>query len=175
MRRLLLLRHAKAAQPSLGGRDYERALTGRGREDARRIGDLLAVRGLVPDLVIYSSAERTRETAEIVATNWPKRVKAVAERGLYEATRQSMLLRIRAAPDGAGVTLIVGHNPSIGELAVQLAGGGAREDRSRMADAFPTCGLAVLDFPTEHWANVAPHAARLVRFVTPADLELRGA
>jgi phosphohistidine phosphatase len=51
MRRLLLLRHAKAAPPA-GGDDHERALTDRGREDGRRIGDLIAARGLVPDLLI---------------------------------------------------------------------------------------------------------------------------
>ena len=174
MHRLLLLRHAKAA-PFAGGEDYERALTDKGREDARRIGDLIAARGLVPDLVIYSSAERTRETAEIVASNWPKRVKSVAEDGLYEASRQFIMLKVRNAPDRAGVAMIVGHNPAIGELANHLTASAAKEDRSRMAASFPTCGLAVLDFSTEHWANVTAHAGRLVRFVTPADLELRRA
>jgi len=170
MRRLLLLRHAKAA-PSAGARDHERALTERGREDARRIGDLIAARGLVPDLVIYSSAERTRETAAIVAANWPRRVASVAEDGLYEATPQFIFMRIRAAPDRAGATMIVGHNPGIGELAAQLTGG--EQDMSRMGGGFPTCGLAALDFPVEHWAEVAPRAGRLVGFVTPADLVLR--
>ena len=174
MRRLLLLRHAKAEAPA-GGEDYERALTDRGRDDARRIGDLIAARGLVPDLLIYSSAERTRETAEIVAASWPKRVKSVAEDGLYEASRPFIFMKVRGAPDRARVAMIVGHNPGIGDLAAHLTGFGAREDRSRLADAFPTCGLAVLDFSIEHWANVEPHGARLVRFVTPADLELRRA
>jgi phosphohistidine phosphatase len=174
MRRLLLLRHAKAA-PSAGLDDYNRELTDKGRDDARRIGDLIAARGLVPDLLVYSSAERTRETAEIVAANWPKRVKSVAESGLYEATRQFIFTKVRGAPDRAGVAMIVGHNPGIGELAVHLTGFGAREERSRMAEAFPTSGLAVLDFPTPHWASVEPHAGRLVRFVTPTDLVARGA
>jgi phosphohistidine phosphatase len=174
MRRLLLLRHAKAETPT-GGDDYERALTDRGRDDARRIGDLIAARGLVPDLLIYSSAARTRETAEIVAANWPKRVKSVAEDGLYEASRQFIMLKVRNAPDRAEVAMIVGHNPGIGELANHLTASAAKEDRSRMAAAFPTCGLAVLDFSIEHWTSITAHAGRLVRFVTPADLELRRA
>jgi phosphohistidine phosphatase len=174
MRRLLLLRHAKAEAPTWG-EDYERALTDRGRDDARRIGDLIAARGLVPDLLIYSSAERTRQTAEIVAANWPKRVKSVAEDGLYEASRQFIMLKVRNAPDRAGVVMIVGHNPGIGELANHLTASAAKEDRSRMAAAFPTCGLAVLDFSIEHWTSITAHAGRLVRFVTPADLELRRA
>ena len=146
MRRLLLLRHAKAAPPA-GGDDHERALTDRGREDGRRIGDLIAARGLVPDLLIYSSAERTRETAEIVATNWPKRVKSVAEDGLYEASRQFMLLKIRTAPDRAGVVMIVGHNP--GNRRTRQSADGRRPEGRQNAHGrrFPdlrTCGARFL-------------------------------
>src|ERR1700677_4497654 len=155
MRRLLLLRHAKAEAPA-GGEDYERALTNRGREDARRMGDLIAARGLVPDLLIYSSAERTRETAEIVAANWPKRVKSVAEDGLYEASRQFVMLKVRNAPDRAGVAMIVGHNPAIGELANHLTASAAKEDRSRMAAAVTTCASSLLDFSCLHWTS-SPH------------------
>jgi phosphohistidine phosphatase len=168
MRRLLLLRHAKAA-PAGGDDDYARALTERGREDARRIGDMIGARGLVPDIMIYSSAERTRETAEIVAANWPRRVESVADHGLYEATRHFLLERARAAPDRAGVVMIVGHNPGIGELAALLVGGGAEPDRKRMGGAFPTSGLAVLDFDRPSWSEIAPHSARLVRFVAASD------
>ena len=122
---------------------------------------------LVPDVELLNGAQ--------CCEAFPLLRPDVAERGLYEATRQFMLLKIRTAPDRAGVVMIVGHNPAIGELANQLTAAGPKDDRTRMAGAFPTCGLAVLDFSTEHWANVTPHAARLVRFVTPADLELRRA
>jgi phosphohistidine phosphatase len=168
MRRLLLLRHARAA-PARGEDDYERALTERGREDARRMGDMIGARGLVPDIVIHSSAERTRETAEIVAANWPRRVETVADGRLYEATWHFILARARETPDRAAVAMIVGHNPGIGELAALLAGGGAEPDRKRMAGAFPTCGLAVLDFDRPSWSEIEPRSARLVRFVAASD------
>jgi phosphohistidine phosphatase len=171
MRRLLLLRHAKAA-PYAGRDDYGRALTGGGREDARQIGDLIAARDLVPDIVVYSTAERTRQTAEIAASRWPKPTKLVGENGLYDATRTMILVLARRLPDGARVAMIVGHNPGIGELANQLAGGGAAEDRLRMAAKYPTSGLAILDFPQAGWDEIEPNSARLARFYCPADLSL---
>ncbi len=80
MRRLLLLRHAKAI-PSTGRNDYDRALIERGRRDAAQIGAFVAETGMIPDLVIYSGAERARETAAIVLKAWPRRVEARAEAG----------------------------------------------------------------------------------------------
>jgi phosphohistidine phosphatase len=169
MRRLLLLRHAKAA-PSAGRDDYDRALTDVGREDAHRMGAWLADHGHIPDIVVYSSAERTRETAEIVASAWPKLVKSIAEPRLYEATRHLTFTLAEGLPDSAAVAMFVGHNPSIGDIASQFTAAGAAAERIRMAAKFPTTGLAVLDFPVDRWVDIASRSARLLRFVTPSDL-----
>ena len=56
------------------------------------------------------------------------------------------------------------------ELADALAGAGDPDEISRMRIKFPPASLAILDFPSGGWANVAKGAARLHRFVTPADL-----
>ena len=66
MRRLFLIRHAKA-EPSVGRDDYERRLTDRGRADARRVAAALAARKMLPDLLVHSGAARAKETAEIFA------------------------------------------------------------------------------------------------------------
>ena len=150
MRRLILLRHAKA-EASSGRDDFDRALTESGREDAAR----------------------TRETAEIAAAGWLRPVKTFAEDGLYDATRHLVLMLVRALPDAAGVVLVIGHNPGIGDIATQLTSLGSEAERMRMAAKFPTSGLAVLDFPGDHWADVEPRTARLVRFVAPKDLDAR--
>ena len=67
MRRLLLLRHAKAERSQPGGRDHDRVLTQRGRADAKTLGAYLARHRLVPDRALVSTAARTRETWERVA------------------------------------------------------------------------------------------------------------
>jgi phosphohistidine phosphatase len=65
--RLMLLRHAKAEKAEPGARDQTRRLNDRGRSDSETIGAYLARHDLVPDLVVVSTAQRTRETWEHVA------------------------------------------------------------------------------------------------------------
>jgi phosphohistidine phosphatase len=169
MRRLLLLRHAKAI-PATGHNDYERALIERGRRDAGAIGALVAEIGLIPDLVIHSGAERTRETAAIAMKAWPRRIEARAEPGLYGATRPALLAIVRALPDAAASVMLVGHNPGLADLANHLVGDGAKSDIARMAAKFPTAGLAALEFDVKRWRDAAPGAAQLTRFATPDDV-----
>ncbi|MGO8797685.1 MAG: SixA phosphatase family protein [Roseiarcus sp.] len=169
MRRLLLLRHAKAI-PSTGRHDYDRALIERGRRDAAKIAAFVAEIGLIPDLVVYSSAERTRETAAIVAKAWPRGVESRAEPALYDAARPAILAVVRALPDTAPSVMLVGHNPGVADLANALVGSGAKSDTLRMAGKFPTSGLAALEFDVDRWRDVAPGSALLARFVTPDDV-----
>jgi phosphohistidine phosphatase len=169
MRRLLLLRHAKAI-PFTGRGDYERALIERGRRDAAAIGAFVAEAGLIPDLVIYSGALRARETAAIVLKAWPRPVEARAELSLYNAPRAGVHAIVRALPDTAPSVLLIGHNPGLADLANTLVGGGAESDIARMAGKFPTAGLAALEFDVDRWRDVARGSARLARFVTPDDV-----
>ena len=170
MRRLMLLRHAKAA-PSDGRGDYVRELTERGRADARAVGEIIAKSDLKPDLVLYSGARRARETAELVLKRLSHEVEAIEDNALYMASWLRLLALMRALPQAKKSVLVVGHNPGLGELAGQLAGDGPKGERLRMAAKFPTAALAALDFNTENWAGIEPRAAILERFVSPADLK----
>jgi phosphohistidine phosphatase len=162
MRRLLLLRHAKAVAPSFDD-DFGRELTERGRNDARRIGDWIASEALTPDLCIYSGAARTRETCEIVAAALPRPVETIEENALYDASNPLILHLLRALPDRALSALVVGHNPGIGEVASLLSGDG-------LAGRFSTAALAVITFDGPDWACLAPRSGRLEWFVTPRDI-----
>jgi phosphohistidine phosphatase len=169
MRRLLLLRHAKAIHPT-GHDDFERELVDRGRRDAGRIGAFVAENGMIPDLVVDSGAARTRATAAIVLAAWARHVQSQQEPRLYEATRGAILEVVRALADAAPHVMLVGHNPSIADLANHLVGRGVRGEMSRMAGKFPTSGLAILEFGVDRWRDVAPGSGLLARFVTPDDL-----
>ncbi len=170
MRRLFLVRHAKA-EPAVGRSDYERALTDRGREDARRVAGALAARDMLPDLLIHSGALRTKQTAEIFAGEWPRRVELQEELGLYDATQGMLYARVRALSDSHVSIGLVGHNPGIGELAVSLAGVGAYSELRRMAAKFPTCAVAALDFSVPVWDDIERKTALLALFLTPSELE----
>jgi phosphohistidine phosphatase len=170
MRRLLLIRHAKA-EPAVGRDDYDRALTARGRDDARRVASVLAERSMLPDVLIHSGAARSKETAEIFAAQWPSKVELQEELGLYDATGDMLFRRTRALPDSRVRVAFVGHNPGLGDLAASLAGSGAHSDLRRMAAKFPTCGVATLDFRVRRWDDVERGSGLLALFLTPAELE----
>jgi phosphohistidine phosphatase len=171
MRRLFLLRHAKA-ELSIGRDDYERALTDRGRDDARRVAGALRAHNLLPELLVHSGALRTKQTAEIFASEWPRRVVLEEDLGLYDANDGVLFERARALDDARASVGLVGHNPGIGYLAIALAGSGSSPDLRRMTAKYPTGAVSVLDFPTESWRHVQRKAAALVLFVTPAELDV---
>ena len=170
MRRLFLIRHAKA-QPSVGRDDFERTLTDRGRADARRVAAALATRNMLPEVLVHSGAARAKETAEIFAAEWPRKVKLEEELGLYDATQSVLFARARALSNAHKRIGLVGHNPGLGGLAVALTGSGAQAEQQRLAAKYPTCAVAVLDFSVPRWEEVERSSGMLALYLTPAELE----
>src|SRR5690349_23520094 len=95
MRRLLLLRHAKAERSQPGGRDHDRILANRGRGDAAAVGAYLVRHKLVPDRALVSTSARTRETWALVAEAFAKPPKAEFDGRIYEASPEAILNSIR--------------------------------------------------------------------------------
>src|SRR3954471_3412609 len=111
MRRLLLLRHAKAERLQTGGRDQDRVLAQRGRADAKTLGAYLARHAFVPDRAVVSTSARTRETWTLVAAAMGKSPPASFDERIYDATPDAILGTIRETGADAGTLLVVGHNP----------------------------------------------------------------
>ncbi|MGO9881684.1 MAG: SixA phosphatase family protein [Solirubrobacteraceae bacterium] len=158
---LLLLRHAKSSwdDPTLD--DHERPLAPRGRKAARLIAAHLRDNHVQVSLVLCSSAQRARDTLELVQP--PGQV--LIERGLYDASAQQLLERLRKVPDEHDAVMLVGHNPAIEDLAGALTGCAAE----LAGQKFPTGALATLTF-SGPWAGLAPDAAVLESFVRPRQL-----
>jgi phosphohistidine phosphatase len=170
MRRLFLIRHAKA-QPSVGRDDYERTLTDRGRADARRVAAALAGHRMLPDVLVHSGAARAKETAEIFAGKWPRSVELQEDPALYDAAQTMLFARVRVLSNAHARVGLVGHNPGLGELAVALAGSGAQPELRHLAAKYPTGAVAVLDFSVGRWEDVERNSAMLALYLTPAELE----
>jgi phosphohistidine phosphatase len=160
MQRLILLRHGKADSVSALGGDLERGLTDRGRRDAALMGRVLADAGIVPDLVLVSSARRTRETWEELAPAFPK-AKVEFARGLYLAPLDHLAHAVDATGDTADCLMIVGHNPGLHEMATACAGAAALDDSS-VLDSFPTSAAAV-------FARLSNGGWSLERVIVPRD------
>jgi len=187
IKHLWLLRHGKAVPSGLhGGGDKERPLTGRGRRDATAFGHRLAagtgVFGLhdlpLPDVAICSAASRTRETADLVLGAMGKEIPLESFHSLYGASPATVLQYIRELDDSRESALVVGHNPTLYQLAWELlppAGiesddddAGIGKGRSTLENhGFPTCALAVLRLEVASWGDVAPECGSLAGVVSP--------
>jgi phosphohistidine phosphatase len=176
MRRLMLLRHAKTERDAPSGRDQDRRLDDRGRNDAAEIGGFIASHPPSPDTVLVSPATRAHQTWELAWAAMkefvsPPQVELLPE--LYGADPAQLLQTIRTAcASDPKRLMIVGHNPGMHELALALTdGGGEPAARRALADNLPTSGLAIFDFAIDDWADVAFRRGRLVLFVSPKLLK----
>lgn len=146
MKRLILLRHAKAERAAETGEDFDRALTERGHADAGRIGRLLSAAGLIPDLALVSAAKRTQETWAAAAPSLPD-ARLEVRRDLYEASAEA--LRMAAEGADANTVMIVAHNPGVQALASTLADEATlidTETRLRLSQGFPTASAVAFEF-----------------------------
>ncbi len=159
--RLVIMRHAKTEQAA--ETDHARRLTDRGRSDARSAGEWLRGAGHRPDLILASSAARAEETAEIVATATGARRVEMLD-GLYGADAYETIdLVSEAVGDDVRIAMVVGHNPTIEELASVLQGAGADGLR------FRTSSIAVLDCGREPWQELDEGHATLLTSYSPRD------
>lgn len=123
--------------------------------------------GVRPDLVLCSPSVRTRQTLERIARSLPAGTPVEVEDGLYAASAQALIERLRLLPDGIGATLVIAHNPGLHDLARLLAGSGA--GIARLDETFPTGALATLAFDGA-WAGLRAGACELVELVFPREL-----
>jgi phosphohistidine phosphatase len=158
-RRLWLIRHADATSRSATGRDFDRLLTANGEQDARRLGSQLASGAPRPDGIVSSNAPRAFETARLLREHLPGApVPLTADERLYDADALEMLEVIRATPAERYALVVVGHNPTITELANVLSG-------TSPIGALSTACAVELEVSTD-WSALRTGCARRVGVVS---------
>ena len=143
MRRLILFRHAKAEPRAPGGEDFDRSLAARGRTDAALMGRVLAREKLSPDLALVSTARRAVETWDEARKAFPD-ARTETREAIYNASAEEILAEVERVAAGAETVMVVGHNPGLHELAVDLLIRGSASDSQidTMAARFPTATAA---------------------------------
>lgn len=161
---IVVMRHAKTEVSASS--DRARRLTGRGRRDAHAAGAWLARLGIRPGLLLVSPAARTLATADIVVAameqEQPPTVRVVDE--LYGADVEDILRVVRVDGPGHECLMVIGHNPTMAELAHALQ----REPATRFAPHLPTAGVVVLQTTLE-WPEVAGFDADVVDVFVPSE------
>ena len=173
---LSLLRHAKSSGSNARRKDIERPLSQRGERDAPRMGDFMARQGLAPDLILCSPAVRTRQTLDLLLPRLAARLQEASpeieyDDALYLGTPAAMLKRLSKVVPSMRHILLVGHNPGLQALALELAGEGNEEALERLAEKLPTAGLVVIELDVVSWAKVEAGAGRLRLFAAPKRLD----
>jgi phosphohistidine phosphatase len=165
-RRLVLVRHVQAADAPV---DRDRPLTDHGEQRAAAIGSWLPRAGLVPDQVLVSPALRAAQTWERAAASLGADLPPTTDDRLYVNTVEAVLSAIAETSDDVSTLVVVGHNPSVGELAFALDDGtGEPTARDDLHAGFPTGAVAVFGLTTS-FAELAAGTATLTDFEVPGD------
>lgn len=155
MKSLTLFRHAKTERDSDSGRDFDRHLMDRGRDDAKRMGAEIEGEGMAFDLILSSPAARAAETAELAGLS-PR-----FDQRIYEASTSDLLAIVREADETVGRLALIGHNPGFERLASRLIG---------QPIEMPTGSLVEIDLPIDQWTEAGMGGGRLARFIRPKEL-----
>lgn len=160
-KRLIIMRHAKSSWTSGAPTDHQRPLNKRGRRAAPLIGARLRDLGWIPDLVIASDSQRTRETWQCMQAELPD----IAEVRFSSAFYHGGLAEIASAcrPLGANVStlLVLGHNPGWEEAVGKLTGRWVR---------MTTANAALLESTTDDWAKAIRKEWVPVDLLRPKEL-----
>ncbi len=168
-KQILLLRHAKSSWADPLTKDITRPLNERGRHAAQVMGRLLLDKDLSPQLILCSSAVRTRETYDGLG----KAVDGIPVEyadAIYEASVDRLLKVLQAVDERRDSVMLIGHNPGMEGLTKLLCGGmGDAASMDLLEEKFPTGALAVLSGDAGAWTALGPATCRLEAFYRPAD------
>ncbi len=165
MRRIYILRHAKAVAGTTEA-DIDRNLADQGIQDAAALGIYFKRKDYTPDYILCSPAARTQQTLEKLEL--PAAIKQDNPSVIYDGNKAHLLDILRDCPDNTASVLLVGHNPSLHELALKLAD----EDSAlfgRLLQGFKPGTMAVLDCPVKIWADLQEHQNAIFDLTEPLD------
>ena len=169
MARLLVLRHGKTEFASASGKDFDRALVSRGRENSSAMGELIGRDMPKPEVVLASPATRARQTAEGVLSALDPGGEAVSDDRIYGGSAETLWDVVVDHAGGAPCALIIGHNPGMVDFVQMMVSASDGEDAAS-ATHFPTCALADIGFEAGTLGEAGPGQGKLLSLLRPKQL-----
>jgi phosphohistidine phosphatase len=163
---LHLVRHAIAADPEPGQRDFDRPLTEEGIDRMRKVARGMKRAGLVPEVVVSSPLVRALRTAEILVEELDIEPEVRVCPALQPGGAVEELLSFLEETAKGQDVAAVGHMPGIAEhlAALVAAPTGVRVD-------FRKGGIAIVAFDD---GALRPGGGTLQAFLTPKLLRSMG-
>ena len=165
MKTFYLIRHAKSSWEDMSLSDFDRPLNGRGLRDAPMMAKMLADKGVKPDAIVSSPANRAFTTATYFGKAMGfKKKEIIQEKDIYEAYPSTVLEIINDLDDDYKTVLVFGHNPTFTSLANEF-----KED-SFIAN-LPTCGIVRIDSTAKNWEDVSPDNSEVKAIYYPKQFQ----
>jgi len=140
-----LIRHAKSSWENPALTDFQRPLNPRGLRDAPFMAKLLRDKGVEPDLLVSSPANRALTTATFFADAFGVKPEEIVRKAdIYEAYPSDILQIIAELPTESAVVLLFGHNPTFTSIANHFT-------PDEFIDNIPTCGIVKIEAATDDW------------------------
>lgn len=148
MKKLFLVRHAKAEEASVGEKDIDRTLHNKGLMDAPRMGRIIAEEAIRPQKLVSSPATRAFQTAYFFAEQLSFETDDIEQdEDIYEASARSLLNVVNNLDDSLDCIMLFGHNPSFSYLAEYLT--------KELIGDLPACGVLLIHFELDTWKAVS--------------------
>ncbi len=163
---LIILRHGQAQSSSADGSDHGRELTEQGKNESSKAGQTLRESGIVPDYVLCSTAARTRTTFAELQNSFGKSLNVTYSQKIYNASERDLINEIGKIPENVNSALLIGHNPSLYQLAIMLAKDGEEQLLHNLHFGFPTCAMAAIKF-NGSWQEIKNVGSKLILFAVP--------
>jgi phosphohistidine phosphatase len=160
-KRLIIMRHAKSSWTSGAATDHQRPLNKRGRRAAPKVAARLRELGWIPDLVIASDSERTRETWQHMQAEFPHPIEERYNSMFYHGGLAAIKSACTALTESTSALLVLGHNPGWEDAVAKLSGQWVR---------MTTANAALLESDAENWANAIEAHWELVEVLRPKEL-----
>ncbi len=159
MKNLYLIRHAKSDWSDENKSDFDRGLNKRGQKAILTMARALKEKKIMPDLILSSSAKRTKLTAQGVAKEIGYSGKIKYIDAFYMAEPETIQEFIRDVNDKYNTLFVVGHNPETTELGNLMIDG--------YIDNVPTLGIVALQLPIEGWKEFRTGEGKMQFFIYP--------
>ena len=142
--KLYLLRHAEAESWNPLGNDFSRSLSATGRRHSELVSRWAFESLPPPDTILCSPAKRTRETLAPILSLWPGLLATTDYvDSMYGASLNMLLTLAEDAFSYSECLLMVGHNPGVERMLINLA----RPKNAGGPMKMDTGTWAVIEFP----------------------------
>jgi len=160
MKKLFILRHAKSSWDDPDLADFDRPLNDRGLNTAPFMGEVMAKRNFLPDIILSSPARRALQTALLVKEAGGMNAAVKYDERIYEASPQALRQAVLEIGDEFDSVLLVGHNPGVEGFTKFL---------TNKSEPMPTASLSVIELDIKAWNDLAQETGRLQTVIRPKD------